>query len=896
MYPKAIRINGEPLVLTEEVACNDVNSEMQPEEVAAFADGFEMGYNLQSDIIFYNGKERQICFAGIHNSPMLHQDIPDVPLGEMRIGDDPEIKVLYVDQENIPRTLNKLKIEGGDDALRTEVKQLLRNHGISEGEDITYEQFIVAQKVLKLYSIEKGHAISATLGKGKHIEGLFSKIGLAQKQYGLALSVRIAKISRENVDFVIKDDGILSDQGKRMFEDIFKDASPAMLAAVFFKEVPLEKVFLDNKLVRSAFEPTFQSDEAENRDKLALSIFADLNSRVTLKRTMIDKDGKVRFEIEISGEFGQAEVTGDTELIETMGVVPDSEIKRRTEELSDIKKDLIGVNNSFKLYFRLEKMRISKSIGWANEKPSQSRLFSYEVEEIEGPNGPVSVVKFRSSPFPKKISIEGDFPSEDRAKIEEMVMPTVRHGRVNLNMLDGVERPEEKLIYRVMGKDTPDVSTNGGVLRKLRGFYEDRGYKIKNLGYVVDDRGILHLVVDIRRWDSIYSVVLSAEKESKESVAENRSMLEGVMKEYEGRFITEENIAAIKSKLARGFSRSSIDPYFATEGGEGKTVAVFVAAENEISPRLPVSGGLSSMGMVLSGEYAIDDNGHGTSWSVGGNVDRSIGLAHWDKKDVRFMSLKANFSTSVSSSERISVSTYYQASNYEGAHEALGGIDTTYTHYYLNDAVTTDLGNAIEFIISKEDDKGFTGAPVRLKPHGGVCYSKDNLEICVRTSVSTIAANYGSSVASFQYRIPMNDSKEDPLRVDLKAIAGVQNGTVPTLEQFNQMAMGLPFVASIVDSQLQFGTYMAGTSAELTQVLSSWLAIKPVAASVSTIGKYSSASIGPCISLWFFDGCLGFRKNIRNTKDGIDFSLSFSNTFKTMEPLRRLLEGVHNLR
>jgi len=162
--------------------------------------------------------------------------------------------------------------------------------------------------------------------------------------------------------------------------------------------------------------------------------------------------------------------------------------------------------------------------------------------------------------------------------------------------------------------------------------------------------------------------------------------------------------------------------------------------------------------------------------------------------------------------------------------------------------------------------------------------------VCLNSSVSAGAANYGETTASFSYIVPLSTKKEDAPYIRFKASGGQQAGDVPELEQFNQLSPGLPFSMSFTNGGLHFGKYFAGASAELVQILSSWFAIKPVVGSISRIGDYASASIGSCVSIGPFDVCAGYRQGLKGAASGLDLALGLSNSFDVPEHLRGFLE------
>jgi hypothetical protein len=290
-------------------------------------------------------------------------------------------------------------------------------------------------------------------------------------------------------------------------------------------------------------------------------------------------------------------------------------------------------------------------------------------------------------------------------------------------------------------------------------------------------------------------------------------------------------------------------------------------------------------------DVQIADNGHGTSYGISGALftkwkafeSRSI-------SDIYYESLKLNWATSVSPNSSVSVGIYEWIKNYEGINQQTYGAEAYYHQYFLNDALTLSTGGAIELIRHSDDVEGYTDFPVRVKLSANVCYAKNGLKVCVKNGGSVGAANYGKSSVSLSYAIPIGDSENAPF-VQFKAVGGIEYGKVPLLEQFNNLDLGLPFGMSLLDGTINFSKYYAGASVELVQIINEWFGIKPIVATIRTIGDHASVTTGSCLFALGMQVCVGYAQNINNTKSGLAISIEPAGEMNVPQPLKSIISN-----
>jgi len=840
----AIKINGKKFMTSKpfdrEISCWSEDTEPNAEGTRLLARNYRFEANLQTDIIFYDSFSKEVCTASIYNSTANKQKLP-------RVSSPEELKL-----DDFPSA--KILYINEEGAERKINKLVIESTDPEVSKDV--------EKFLANFGVKESENLTYDVFKAvenglKYLSIDKGKIIVARLEQDedkkLVMTVRVKDITADNVKFVIRNDGALSKEGvdraKEILAEQVKD-SPKKMAALYFHAVSLEEILASNEEVRS------------------------FPCSLSFKKGLIDNTDKISYIVTAEKPATNVLVTYVPQYIDYLTTASEEEREAASIDLKEMQEKITSANNTSDLYVVLDGLKNRAASGWVEGK--RSYLLSYSVAATETGEPAIFINR---TPFPKKIELEGDFQDEDRTAIEEILRPAVVGGKVDLVRVDEARE-------------------------KIKGLLIEKGYLIKNLGFVIDYEGGLHFILELRRWDSIYSIEVSSEAETEENKKKKEKLLSEIILPYSGKFIKREDLNGVQRKLGRGFSRSNVEPTAVTDPETGKTKMIFVATEVDSSLEAPVTGGGSSFGFMLSGKIKVPDNGRGTSYGGGLSANmtwdpfvklyksvRDLNFSQdWDIKDVYFLSLDLFLSTTISPDERIGVSVYGWSNEYNGASEQVAGSSVTYTHYYLNDSLVTGYGGAIELIRHGKKESGFTDLPVRVKPAGNVCYNGKNMNVCVNAAVSTIASNYGQTTATFSYKIPLSKDKEDAPYIKVKAAGGIQMGDVPELEQFNQMSSGLPFALSFTGGGMHFGKYMSGASVELVQIISSWFAIKPLVGSISQVGSYASATIGSCLSFGPFDFCVGYRQGLKGAKSGIDPAIGMSDTFDVPEQLRMFME------
>ncbi len=428
---------------------------------------------------------------------------------------------------------------------------------------------------------------------------------------------------------------------------------------------------------------------------------------------------------------------------------------------------------------------------------------------------------------------------------------------------------------------------------KVRELFVENGYKIKKLGSQITHDGVLHVVADIRRWDTVYTVKVLGEDEKESDQKEHQDLIAEIMAPLSGKFIKQEDMDAVKRKLARGLKKMNIREVIATDKETDKTRVIFIASRAK--PSYSVSGQLggSAIGLALDASFAITDDGRGTSWSVAyTNHSRWSFFESWDTKDIFYQSLNLGFGTYVGPDARVTVGIYGYIKNH-GGHEQKGvGVDATYHTYHLNDKLTLSMGGAIEVIDNPKGVDGYTGFPVKFRPHGRVCYKDGDLKVCASTSLTAGSSNYSRNEIYVQYSIPLGGTSKHAPYIVLKGSGGVMFGDVPELEQFHQSSTRMPFAFSLTNGEIHFGRYYVGASAALGFNITDWFAIKPIVVSAMLVGDFAKITSGSCVVLGPLEFCAGYRKGFLGASDGLDLSLSPTDAMEVPEEVRDIFEKI----
>jgi hypothetical protein len=165
----------------------------------------------------------------------------------------------------------------------------------------------------------------------------------------------------------------------------------------------------------------------------------------------------------------------------------------------------------------------------------------------------------------------------------------------------------------------------------------------------------------------------------------------------------------------------------------------------------------------------------------------------------------------------------------------------------------------------------------------GICYKKDSIHLCVANQTSLLKANYDKLTTNVSYTIPLSSEENMPFVV-LRTGGGAMMGNSPLTEQFTQFDTSLPFMFSFADGSIHFGRYFGGAAVELAQMLTSWLAVKPMVMAIRTIGPYASVSAGSCVDVGPLEACVGYRYGLSRVSKGWEFALGTNDLFQIPIP------------
>ena len=714
-----------------------------------------------------------------------------------------------------------------------------RNEKIREGID----------KLLKRFFIEDGGTISieqmGALAKSllplslEHGQLIMLKSRVdPEKEIKITIDIKVRPVPmRSTVQYVGGTE--LSIYDKKMLADAIHHVvvkQPHDVIALMLKLKDLPQVLTGNEEMRGAsFTP----------------VFKDINIQ----------EGRVTILVDIIKKIPEIEVEYDEGYLRYLSTRPESEMAEAKRYLQSLKSQVQSPNLQGCLH-QIEVVRQGAKDGW--KRMERSYELHFERVPLEGR----LLFKVSRVPTPTKLVLEGDYPPEHKDQIMAYFAGATEAGKVDL------KRGEE------------------GVA-KVREFYQGKGYKLKKLGSQITHDGVMHVVVNLRRWDSVYAVNVLGEDVKGEDKKKHQGLISEIMAPLSGQFIKQEDIDAVKRKLARGLSRMDIREVIATDKETDKTRVIFIASKGKAARSIAGGFAGSSVGLFLNASFAVSDNGKGTSWSVAyTNQSRWSFFENWDTKDVFYQSLNLGFGTYIGPNSRISVGVYGFIKNYSGQEQKAVGTDVTFHTYHLNDKLTLSMGGAIEVIDNPAGVDGYTGFPVKFRPHGKVCYKDGDLQVCASSSLTTGSSNYSRNEIYIQYSIPLGGSTEHAPYIVLKGSGGVMVGDTPELEQFYQSSTRMPFAFSFTNGEIHFGRYYVGASAALGFNVTDWFAIKPIVVSAMLVGNYAKVTTGSCVILGPLEFCAGYRKGFLDADDGLDLSLSPSDAMEVPEEVRTLFEKL----
>jgi hypothetical protein len=754
------------------------------------------------------------------------------PKDKIRLDKSPASIVLYANSEG-PREISEIIIEGADSDLKNKLEDLMAALKIEEGKKITADNYSKLVQVLNEIDLAEGKIIEHDL--------------IDDNDNALKLKITVRNIPKNIVIEVTGDAGLgESVILKTILSNTIKQ-SPALAIRIYDGRVDLSEYFADNASVRGlTFTPIIKGAKIEG-DRMVINITA-VNKMHRSK--IIFNSAYESYLLTLSKE----EQEGSLKALASYQEAFDS--ARNIADLIAITKNLIKTAQN----------------GWM--EGNESFLISFETSKDKKGKPALTddglhKVLVNRFPVPSRLALEGDFPAEDKKYIESLFEEAKYKGVINPS------RIEEQS-------------------NQIKEYYKEKGYKIKELETKIWMDGTLQIVINLKRWDAIYNVVVQGEAITEERKKENARLVEEITAPLKGSYIKDDDLNAVERKLARGTSRSDVKSnidkidgpgelsenlsedlskkLIATDPETGKTAVIFIVTEGKPVRTYGFVGMGNPYEIALQTHLMVHDNGHGTSYGGSATVDGGWEMFKFDDGDeIYFESMSLSFGTTVGPDEKVSIDVYESGSQYQGRAQTIVGTDVTYQRYFANDTIALFGGNAIEDRtkgpkLFNSDD----GAELRFRPHTAACYKKGNVDFCINQSVDIGEASYGTTTTRIKYKVPLGKGGNVPFIV-FKVKAGVKTGDMPELEQFTQYNADVPFALSFTDRNRYFSKTLAAASAELPFVLNSWLAVKPVIVSASVVGEHAAGTTGSGVSVGPLEFGIGYRKGLMNATSGVDF-------------------------
>ena len=828
-----ITING--VKYEGEIFCHEGIEEPTPEQLAPLAESYSESDAFGTDIFYYVPDSQKLCRASVSLPTNVLSSFPVKGPGEASIEADAKAKVLKVDIKGTERRIGKIEIDAEDEEVRKQVAKALSTMGLTQGGK-AMGQLEESYEMLRLRLIEQKH-LAVKISFSKNADDP-DKLTVSVYARRIPASVTLRELPHPEEKDIPGRAEIQGFEMEALEDEINRllAGDPAKLAGVLSGSRALARELKDSDVAQALrFAPAIHDFEV--------------------------KDG--RLVLTISGWERPKRIWAqwDEGFVKYIATRPEEERREALEYLKAVEKEM-SKSKSMTGIYRAESLLVERAKnGW--QSLEKSYLLSFRFDNRA--NGLAVIVS--RVPMPRSIDVTGDFPEEDLSWIRAAMNRARGRGGI------------------------VDVKAADEAMEKIKARYVEQGFKIKELSYELDHEGTLRLQLDLRRWDDVLSVHVVGEKEDDEESKKRAAVLAEVMEKFRGKFIREEDLAAAKRMLARGIRRSDIREVITTDTESGKTKVTFIASEAELDYYFTGGGGIDGTGLSLTGSFHLVDDGKGTSLDVAyTNQSRWRFFKSWSVKDIYHQSLYLGVATPVAHDQKISVAVYGSLSSWEGQEMKKLGADVTHHTYFLNDRLVLSFGGAVELIDAPEDTEGYTGVPVRARPHAGVCYREGDMKVCLNSSLTAGATNYSSNGITVSYSVPLAEGNAP--YVIFKGAGGFQIGDVPLLEQSTQADTGVPFAFSILGGDIHFGTHYAGASAALGYNVTSWFSVKPLVASILTVGKHAKAVVGSCLALGPIEACLGYRKGIRNSKDGLDFSIGSADGIEVPEPIRRFFETL----
>ncbi|MBI2091879.1 MAG: hypothetical protein HYT75_02640, partial [Deltaproteobacteria bacterium] len=656
------------------------------------AEGIPAGDNIK-ELTQAEGMESNflsdLIFYNPNESTVCHASLFSTlpPKDKIRLDESPASVVLYANSEG-PREISEIIIEGANSDLEDKIEDVMDNLKIDEGKKITADDY---RKLFKACDeIERTERKIIEIDK------------IDDDDNALKLKITARDIPKEtSIEFK----GGVSVGESVIFKSILSEAikkSPDLAVRIYYGQVNLSEYFADNASVRGlTFTPTIEEAKIEG-DKMVISI-------VPAKMY----HSKLYFSPEYAGYLSTLSEAEQEEVSKTLASYQEAfDSARNIADLVAIKKNLIKTAQN----------------GWMEGR--ESFIISFEMPRNQNGQFAVNnegqlVTIVNRLPVPTRIAIEGDFPPADEKYIESLFKEAKFKEVINPS------RIEEQI-------------------GRIREYYKEKGYKIKELKTKIWMDGTLQIVINLRRWDAIYNVIVQGEAITEERKKENARLVEEIMMPLKGGYIKDEDLSAVKRKLARGTSRSAVESnvdnlenLIATDPETGKTAVIFIVTEG--NPRREYSfGGMGSpYEIALQTSLTVHDNGRGTSYGGSAAVDGGWGMFKFDDVDeIYFESMSLSFGTTAGPDDKVFIDVYESGSQYAGRSQTIVGTDVTYQRYFANDTITLAGGNAIEGRIKgpelfKSDD----GIKPRFRPHTAACYNKGDIDLCINQFVDIGDAN-----------------------------------------------------------------------------------------------------------------------------------------------------------
>lgn len=827
MCADKIKVNGFQYDLAIKPMCYPLEEEPTKEFVGSLVQNSDITRNMLSDIIYYDTANQLFCQAALHTPP---------PKGELRLDDLPSAKILYVDRES-KKEVTKIDINCANENIKDKIEDILDLVGVSTDGSITNNEYSMMADELKRFGFAKSKLITISVtdsGEGK-IDISIDVQDVPKK------AVLISSIGSE---FGLSDDELAE---LNAAVGVMAAQDPTALLAVFYEPRILPRVLASSESARGlSFTPVITGAKVEG-DVLVI----DVVPQRRLSETSIDWSPEYKnYLYSLSAE----------------------EQDEATEELVELRSFIYSSQNMQDLEMRMFLLKEVVASGVQRGKKNYILL----IDRAENDNGlSISLGRVES---PRNIApVEGDFPPEDKERLNDLVRPALRGATVDMRLLgEGMDR--------------------------IREYYIGQGYKIKTLKYEITQDRSLHVIVDLRRWDSIYSVEILETNTSDEEKVEGQKLINEIIQMYNGKFIRTEDLEAIKKKLGRGGLRPRVREIIGTDEETNKTKVVFVTAKEDKEYALSLGGGGGMSGMMLNTSFEMSNDGSGRS--VGGGISfgskwpaakkndeyKSVGtfFSDWWAKDMYLGSVNLFMTTPLDENKSLTVMVYgwrknYEESKNEYSEEWVTGAGATYNQYFLNDKVILSLGSNVEYIQQDRPIEGYNDFPVRFKFREGICYKSGGTAVCVNNTTSFGTANYDKASTHLSHTIPLSSEENMPFII-LRTSGGVMMGGAPYAEQFSQFDTGMPFMFSVADGEIHFGKYFGGAAVELAQMLNTWLGIKPLVATVNTIGKNASVAAGSCVDIGPLEACIGYRYGFSGMRSGWEVALGMNDLFQIPIP------------